>query len=677
MKIKAYFFLLTLNFIFSQSKQENCATISKINALIQGYHYQPKLVDDSLSSYVFKTIIEKLDREKNVFLQSEYDILTKHQYQIDNYITNQDCSFLDEIAKYYKKGLERKLKNIEILETENIGLNTNDTLFFTKNENSFYNDEKGIKKILKKLITYEALKNIAFMSKNKDSLQQHFVALSNTEKLKTFDTFKCRIKNQLRDENSFQEEIKTIFFKSFCNYFDPHTDYFSYDEKSNFLSSVNALNSSFGILFDANENDEVFVSDIIPGSSAFENEKIEAGDQVLKIKYKEEEHPVSCSSIDLISNLIYSDNYKELEFTFRKKNGETFNVLLEKKIMKAFENSAYSYVLHLKNNFGYIKIPSFYSSDYGLNTLSNDVAKEIIKLKIDNVKGLIIDLQYNGGGNVDEAIKLAGLFIDSGPITIAVDNEKNQTVLKDYNKGVLFNEPIILLVNGFSASASELFANALQDYKRALILGNPSYGKATMQSIVPIEDTEWNKDFVNLTVQKFYRITGKSHQATGIIPDIEVPNLFEQVVSREKEFKTVLLNDEIKTQSRYKIYNNDFSYIVKESKERIIQSAYFNAINDINKDIDSYLINKKEKMIPLTFDGVFDDINESSFIFEKVTTLYKEKFPFTIAKNSYDLKKASLESSFLEQFSEKQKEEIQSSALISEALTILDRLIEK
>lgn len=198
-----------------------------------------------------------------------------------------------------------------------------------------------------------------------------------------------------------------------------------------------------------------------------------------------------------------------------------------------------------------------------------------------------------------------------------------------------------------------------------------------MQSIVPIEDTEWNKDFINLTVQKFYRITGKSHQATGIIPDIEVPNLFEQVVSREKEFKTVLLNDEIKTQSRYKIYNNDFSYIVKESKERIIQSDYFNAINDINKDIDSYLINKKEKMIPLTFDGVFDDINESSFIFEKVTTLYKEKFPFTIAKNSYDLKKASLESSFLEQFSEKQKEEIQSSALISEALTILDRLIEK
>ena len=148
MKIKVSFFLLTLNFIFSQSKQENCATISKINTLIQVYHCQPKLVDDSLSSYVFKTIIEKLDREKNVFLQSEYDILAKHQYKIDNYIVNQDCSFLDEIALYYKKGLIRKLKNIEILETENIGLNTNDTLFFTKNENSFYHDEKGIKKMV-------------------------------------------------------------------------------------------------------------------------------------------------------------------------------------------------------------------------------------------------------------------------------------------------------------------------------------------------------------------------------------------------------------------------------------------------------------------------------------------------------------------------------------------------
>ena len=122
MKLKVSFFLLTLHFIFSQSKQENCATISKINTLIQDYHCQPKLVDDSLSSYVFKTIIEKLDREKNVFLQSEYDILAKHQYQIDNHIVNQDCSFLDEIALYYKKGLIRKLKNIEILETENTNL---------------------------------------------------------------------------------------------------------------------------------------------------------------------------------------------------------------------------------------------------------------------------------------------------------------------------------------------------------------------------------------------------------------------------------------------------------------------------------------------------------------------------------------------------------------------------
>ncbi|WP_130734694.1 S41 family peptidase [Flavobacterium sp. J27] len=676
MKITLSIFLFFLNFIFSQSRTENCVTIFRINALIQDYHYQPKQVNDSLSLYVFNAIIEKLDRERNIFLQSEYERLSKHKYKIDNYILNQNCSFLGDFETYYKKGLERKLKVIQLLENENFSLNTNDTLYFTKSENSFYKDEKGIKHILKKLIVYESLRNIALISKNSDSLKDHFNELSAIEKAKTFDTFKCKIQNLLRDKTSFQEEIKSIFFRSFCNYFDPHTDYFSYDDKSNFLSSVNATNSSLGILFDANENDEVFVSEIIPGSAASENEKIESGDQVIKIRYKDEEHTVSCSSIEQISNFIASDYYNQLEVTFRKKNGEIYSALLEKKVMKSLENTTYSYVLNTENNYGYIKIPSFYSSDYGSNNLSNDVAKEVIKLKQDNIKGLILDLQFNGGGNVDEAIKLAGMFIDSGPIAIAVDNQKNQTVLKDYNRGVLFNEPIIILVNGFSASASELFANALQDYKRAIILGNSSYGKATMQSIVPLQDSNINKDFVNLTIQKFYRITGKSHQAKGIIPDIEIPNLFEQIVPKEKEFKTVLQNDEIETKARYRPYNNDFSFAILSSKNRIKNNTYFNEIIAINKDIENYINTKKEKIVLLNFNGVVNDVNETNSIFNKVSLLSKEKFSFSIHKNKYDLDNFVVDSYF-DKISKKQEEEIQSSAIIAEAITILDTIIKE
>jgi len=674
MKLQLYFFLFFIHFIFSQNKQENCTTIFKINALIQDYHCQPKLVDDSLSLYVFNTIIEKLDREKNVFLQAEYDILSKHKYNIDNYILDKKCDFLEEIAIYYRKGLERKLKTIELLEKENIPLTTKDTLFFTKRENNFYKDEKRIKRILKKLITYETLKEVALISKNKDSLKTHFNELSKQAKIKTFDTYKCKILNLLKDEKSFEESIKNTFFKSFCNYFDPHTDYFSYDDKSSFLSNVNSSNSSLGLTFEANENDEIFVSEIIPGGSAFENEKIETGDQILKIKYKENEYSVSCSSIDQISNFITSDNYKELEITFRKKNGEIFNTLIEKKIIKAIENSAYSYVLNQENNFGYIKIPSFYSAENGLNTLSNDVAKEIIKLKEDKIKGLIIDLQFNGGGNVDEAIKLAGMFIDVGPIAIAVDNEKNQTILKDYNRGTIFSEPIIILVNGLSASASELFANALQDYKRAIIIGNPSYGKATMQSIIPVENSNLNKDFINLTIQKFYRITGKSHQATGIIPDIELPYLFEHIVPKESSYKTVLSNDEITTNARYKIYENDFSAIIESSKNRINTNIYFKKILTINKDIDSFINNKKDRIVLLTFEGVFKEINETSSIFNKVNELSNERFNFSVEKNTYDIENIPIDS-YSEKYSQKQKEEIQSSAIIFEALEILNSLI--
>lgn len=674
MKVQYYLFLFFLNFIFCQNKEENCTTIFKINTIIQDYHYQPKLVDDSLSLYVFNTIIEKLDRERNVFLQSEYDSLSKHKWNIDNYILDKNCAFLNEIAIYYKRGLERKLKTITQLEKEKITFNTKDTLYFTKRENRFYKDEKGIKRILKKLITYETLKDITSLSQNKDSLKLHFETISQTSKIKIFDTYKCKILNLLKENNSFEEEIKNTFFKAFCNYFDPHTDYFSYDDKSSFLSGVNSSNSSLGLIFDANENDEIFVNEIIPGGSAFENEKIEIGDQVIKIKHNKDEYWVNCSSIDQISNFITSDNYKILEITFRKKNSDVFSARIEKKVMKAIENTAYSYVLNQKNNFGYLKIPSFYTAEYGSNTLSNDVAKEIIKLKQDTIKGLIIDLQYNGGGNVDEAIKLAGMFIDIGPIAVAVDNEKNQTILKDYNRGVLFNDPIVILVNGASASASELFANALQDYKRAIIMGNPSFGKATMQSIIPVEESNQNKDFINLTIQKFYRITGKSHQAMGIIPDISVPYLFEQIIPKENTYKTVLNNDEIITNTRFKSYNNDFSKAIENSKKRVDENPYFKQITNINTDIDAYINTKKDRIVLLNFDGVSKDIHETAAIFDKVSILTKEKFNFKIEKNSYDLKNIPIDS-YSEKYTQKQIEEIQSSAIVLEALEILNSLI--
>ncbi len=283
-------------------------------------------------------------------------------------------------------------------------------------------------------------------------------------------------------------------------------------------------------------------------------------------------------------------------------------------------------------------------------------------------------MQFNGGGNVDEAIKLAGMFIDVGPIAVAVDNEKNQTILKDYNRGTIFSEPIIILVNGLSASASELFANALQDYKRAIIIGNPSYGKATMQSIIPVENSNLNKDFINLTIQKFYRITGKSHQATGIIPDIELPYLFEHIVPKESSYKTVLSNDEITTNTRYKIYENDFSAIIESSKNRINTNIYFKKILTINKDIDSFINNKKDRIVLLTFEGVFKEIDETSSIFNKVNELSNEKFNFSVEKNTYDIENIPIDS-YSEKYSQKQKEEIQSSAIIFEALEILNSLI--
>ncbi|NNT73064.1 hypothetical protein HKT18_12635 [Flavobacterium sp. IMCC34852] len=619
--------------LFGQTEKNPCETLSKINLLIQENHYKPKPVDDSLSVYVFKTFLSQLDEENRLFIEPEIKALQKHERKIDDYLKENNCSFLDDFYTAYSKTITRYKVLLAAIKKEPFPLNSAEKVQFSKEAFPYAKEEKELKHLYKKRLLYNILRDVAELSTNKDSLTANFEKLAAASKTKVFEKSECKIHSY----EMSKAEFNSVFFTVFCSYFDPHTEYFSQSEKSSFYSTVSSDNLTFGLYLSTNENDEMTVDDIIPGSSAYFTEKISKGDTVLKVKYKNEEYEIACSSMKKIDEIITSNEYKTADFTFRKKSGETFSVQLNKKVMKDYQNNVYSFKLKKENStFGYIRIPSFYATfENGKSSVSGDVAKEIYKLQQDRIDGLIIDIENNGGGSMEEAIRLSGLFIDAGPLAVMNNNKNKKEILKDMNRGTIYNGPMIVMINGFSASASEFFANAMQDYSRALIIGNRSLGKASMQRIFPLNSE--NDEFLKLTLEKFYRVTGKSNQYSGIIPDVEIPVLFDKQMPREDSNKTALKNDEIGIKVKYNRLANERikTNVINLSQYRIDNDKLASDIKILNAKINPLYENDLPP-IPLQFSAVFDDVAKMNLLWKEIQSTNERTYPIAVEQNSTD-----------------------------------------
>jgi carboxyl-terminal processing protease len=670
-KISLVLFLTTFS-LFGQNSAKTCELLSKINVLIQHEHFHPKPVDDSLSVFVFDTFMDGLDGNRNLFTKIEYEKLCKHRLLLDNYILQEDCSFMNDFVSVYQFALDRKKKTLEKIQNEVLDYTAKDTVKFSKKNFPFDLVETNIDKVWRKRIKYDILEDISKLSSNLDSLNQNFSKLEISSKEKIFDTHLCKVNSILESKKGLGYDLQNDFLNIFCNYFDPHTNYFSLDAKSSFMSGLTTSGLSLGLNVSLNEKEEIVVEEIVPGGPAARAEKFEKDDVILKVSNKKgEEYLVSCSSLEKIGELIYSDSNEEIELTIQKKNGNILAVLLKKQVMKATANAVSSFIVEKGIKVGYINIPNFYSDfdGYSEQGCAEDVAKEIEKLNQDNIQGLVIDLQDNGGGSMEEAIKLAGMFIDYGPVSVLVNSKNKQSVLKDYDRGSVYYGPIVILINGNSASASEFFTATMQDYNRAIIVGSKSLGKASMQTILALDENK--QDFVKLTVEKFYRITGDSNQIKGIIPDIALPVLYDSIVPREISFKTALKYDVINSKARFTPFRKDYyPAIINLSNERLKNNARFNEIILVNNTINALYNNPKEPL-QVTFKEIFTDIHEIDSLWKKVKMIDKKETKCTISNNSYDSEKLRFDASQQEINTYKIKD-LKTSPYIEEAVAILN-----
>lgn len=598
--------------------------------VIEKGHYNPAAIDDNLSKGIYKDYITALDPSKRFFLQSDIDEFSKYEIQIDDQIKNKELTFFDltytrlmqrmeESKNYYKAGLE---KPIDYSIDEEI--NTD----YEKAPYCKTTDE--LKERWRKQVKLSTLASLVEKQKIQEEIQNNKLKTPE-EKIKEFrakqgakltkeaeekfiksiakqDTMKIKSYEQLEKETrdnalkSLDENITfirkelnrndwfSVYINSIASRFDPHTSYFAPDEKERFDVSMSGKLEGIGARLQK-KNDYTEITELISGGPAWRGKELEAGDVVLKVAQGDKD-PVDVVGmrLDDVVKKIKGPKGTEVRLTIKKTDGSIRVISIIRDEVEIEETYAKSSIVE-KNGmkYGVIYLPKFYidfenkdSRDAG-----KDIAIEIERLKKEGVQGIIMDVRDNGGGSLKTVVDIGGLFIDQGPIVQVKSSAGKKEVLFDRDPKIAWDGPLVIMTNEFSASASEILAAAMQDYKRAVVIGSKqTYGKGTVQNVIDLNQFVRGNSLGDLgalktTTQKFYRINGGSTQLEGVKSDIVMPDSYAYLKMGEKDVDNAMPWDKIDP-ADYKLWNKqqNFDLAIANSKKRIESNPQMKLIDE-------------------------------------------------------------------------------------------------
>ena len=625
---KYFIFFLTFSAIQSQTNAIFCDQLSAVKEVVISTHYQPKPIDDDFSIGVYKLFLQKLDNRQQLLIQEDINSFRRDSSLIDNYVRDGQCGFITKYTKALENRISQTKTILESLTDVPLDYTGKDTLYFDADRAiQYFKDENHQANYWNKRIRYEILSSLFEEDSIIDTVKINFKVLEKELKPKIIQQQICVLDELLNQNGGIDRFVKESFLNAYLNYQDPNSSFFNATEKTRFENSVSNSEMSFGIYTAKNKDGDIVIAYIKPGSPVFMDGSFEVDDIIKSLTSNSAVLETFCVSNNDVIAFLNNEDHQTVNFKIKKKNGTSKSIRLKKIKSEVATNTITGYIIKNKQAaIGYIKIPGFYTDLESPNGLgvANDVAKELYKLQKESVEGLIIDLRFNSGGSMKEAADLSGMFINRGPLAIQKYNTGTTFTLKDANRGSLFNKPLVILINGYSASASEFFAAAMQDYNRGLILGSPSYGKASAQIIIPLKETG-NLGFVKLTIEKFYRATGKSHQQKGIEPDIILPSVYDNFDSGEKDMTYALQNDSIEP---FLIPESlkplPLSVLSDKSISRRKNNLTFSGIKTLNQTLLDKFIHKKVEY-PLTLDNVFLDFNDFKTTWNIFKTLNLEE----------------------------------------------------
>jgi carboxyl-terminal processing protease len=624
-----------------------------ISYVLERGHYEPKEVNDSFSSNVFDDFIEVIDPTKRYFLKSDIDEFEKYRFMIDDEIRNTDITFFNVV---YQRLMVRMQEAKEIygeVLAQPFDYNVDETIEIDYDKQKFATSKKELKERWRKQLKYNTLN--VFDNKI-DNKVADLEADLDADATYAFNEIPGAIDKELTEEEAREVTKNTLdeffdfvddlerkdwfvqYLNTIVEEFDPHTFYFAPEEKEKFDIGMSGKFEGIGARLQKKPEGAKIV-EIISGGPVWRDQSLEVGDQILKVG-QEGEEPINIVGMRLEDaiKLIKGPEGTVVDLTVRKVDGTIETISITRDVVELEESYAKSATIDAgEQKYGLINLPKFYIDfeDYAERNAATDVAKELERLKEAGAEGIILDLRDNGGGSLKTVVDMAGLFIKDGPIVQVRSSGQRKEVHEDKDERIQWDGPLVILVNELSASASEILAAAMQDYKRAVIIGSKqTFGKGTVQNIFPLDDIVRGNEHgdlgaIKLTTQKFYRINGGSTQLEGVKSDIVVPDRYSYIDLGERDQQNPLGWDKI-TAADYKVWDGyiDFEDAVKKSKERMAKNEQIKLIEENAKWLKEQ---QDENVISLNYDEYVSKREEAKKRSEKFKSLrdYDSKLSFS------------------------------------------------
>ena len=628
------------------------------NLLTRG-HYVQKDLNDDFSEHVYNEFITSLDPSKRYFTQEDLKEFSQYKFEIDDQLRKSDIRF-------YKLVYGRFLEKIKTAKTTYKAL-LEQPFNYTKNEDidvdydkvPFAKDEAGLLDHWRKQLKLQVISKIDDL----EDLQKDKIKKDKNHKKKTFETLEIEARKEvlknmddlyLRIEELENSDWYSTFLNSVVGGFDPHTTYMSPRIKSRFDQDMSGKLEGIGARLQR-EGMYTKIVELISGGPAWKQGDLEPGDIILEVAQGDGE-PLDITGMRLDDAITFIKGKKgtEVRLTVKKKlDGSTKVIPIIRDIVELEETFVKSSVVEKNGKkYGVINLPKFYIdfNDTKKRNAASDMKLEIERLKKENVAGLIVDLRNNGGGSLKTVIDIGGLFINEGPIVQVKYRGEPANIKNDTDSSVQWDGPLVVMVNEMSASASEIFAAAMQDYGRGVVMGGKqTYGKGTVQNLLPlnyyVKKYPGDLGALKMTIQKFYRINGGSTQIEGVYSDIAMPDRYSYMEFGERDLDGALPWDSVKPAKYTKTdtYSN-FGEVVSASKERINSNSKFISINEYakwlkkNQDDNTFSLNystyKKESEERVKEAKQFKDI----FKFKSDLTFSSPKYEIPLFKKDTVLK---------------------------------------
>ena len=635
---------------FDTSDKDNLI-IQLITYVLDQAHYLDKEINDEFSEKVFYTFLENLDPYKRYFYASDIEEFSKYKYLIDDAFKNPNLDFFELVYKRYTKRMLESEKIFNDILSKPFDFNKNEVCECDFEELDYVKTKDQLFDRWRKLLKIYVIEN--YHSEIEDDLRKSkedsdFILRNPVliEK-KTRETLKETMQQNYAfiSEEMQRSDGFSVYINSFVSQYDPNTSYLDPESKDRFDVDMSGNYAGIGARLQK-KIDKVEITEVISGGPAWRDNSLEKGDAILKVRQDDEDEPVGILNMRLgeAVKLIKGKKGTKVHLTVKKVDGSVTEVTVKRDIVLLEETYIKSSIVEKDNNtYGLINIPKFYI-DFD-NQSNRDAAKdlrtEIERLKEQGIQGLVIDLRNNGGGALKTVVDMAGMFIKNGPVVQVKYFDKEKQVLSDRDRSVLWTGPLVILVNEGSASASEILAAAMQDYKRAIIIGgNQTWGKGTVQNVFPLNrmvrgNTNGDLGALRYTTQKYYRINGGSVQLEGVKSDINVPYRYKYLEFGEKDSENPLQWDEI-DKVEFDTWNSNFNFeeAITKSNKRMADNEYLKLVDENAKWIKSV---RDNKLINLNYDKFKLELEENSSITEKFKALNDYSMNYSFKSLPYEL----------------------------------------